>query len=880
MTIGIHPEEKREATELTSYGLCVGEPYTEGERGRAYLCLVRGLLVFLATFGTIGGLTASFGLSFNPVTVGIGLLLISVTVAFTYYNKVTFYMGYILMFMVFLVLYVVAYIQINSGFQAFLNEIYKAYSDFFILPSTRETTEYIIDRAITVPAAMLFTGAGFAILLNISISAYMDLFSTFLLTFLPMQLAFYIDIIPPIPYLVMLITVYITVEVLSRSGRFRLPYRYRRGQQYQTMRGKRFVRHEYLASARGMLQMAAGAMLISAVLMIVLSSAFNGRFTTRFVSNKVKDSTDRYVEALAQGGIASLFNRYQATGGISHGRLGGISSVAPDYETDIIVRTIPVVSAEKSTRINSIYLKAYTGAWYENNQFSPILHGTGGELLGSIPADDYIPVGANYMDSGKTAYFKMWLMNTDADNTYDYRPYYTLYSSSGRSEKASGISQNVRRYAEDSLDALFGEKEDRDELTEWVNEKSEEGDNNSFYELIYTPYAESAYYEPNPTITEEYEAYVYDNYLGISDELKEVVGLVATEAGLDSISVSPSDISLTGISMKDHGEYMAKQQTRLKIAATLKQFFIDEYSYSMLPGTTPMGRDTIEYFLTELKRGYCVHFAASSALILRSVGIPTRYIEGYVINPTDMIEGEAMYGESSDWIYVYGDDGIIASGSDKVAVVDAEIPDANAHAWIEIYIDGYGWIPYEMTPPSDDEDIQYNGFADFFAGLFSRTMRGTDNNDTDVTGGDIGVSSGILGFNNSRLSNVLGSMDFLLLPLLIVTSVIIGIIVLYHLIRHLAFITRIKRLERAEDYNELLLIRYRSLLKTMRKKGVIDITYPTVSDVCEKLSGLTENEDRASVLEKIISKAAYAKGQITYEEYMAALDIIKCIFTS
>lgn len=875
MTLGRPAQEKRIAAELTSYGLYVGEPYTIGEGGRAYLCLVRGLLVFLATLGTIGGLTASFGLSFNPVAVGTGLLLISVMVAFTYYNKVTFYVGYILMFMIFLVLYVVAYIQINSGFQAFLNEIYKAYSDFFNLPSTRETTEYITNRSITVPAAMLFTGAGFAILLNISISAYMDLFSTFLLTFLPMQLAFYIDIIPPVPYLVMLVTVYITVEVLSRSGRFRLPYRYKKGQQYQTLAKKKSVRHEYLASAGGMLQMAMGAMLISAVLMLILSSVFGTRFNTRFVSNKVKDSTDEYVDALAQGGIASLFNRYQATGGISHGRLGGISSVAPDYETDIIVRTIPV-STEAGGRMSSIYLKAYTGVWYENNQFSMILHGANGEASGSIPADDYIPVGANYMDSDGTAYLKMWLMNTDADNTYDYRPYYTLYSSSGRNEKASGISHSVKRYAEVTLDAAAMEKVDRDKLTEWVNEKSAKGDNNSFYELIYTPYAESTYYEPNPTITEDYETYVYDNYLGISDELTDVVHAVAAEAGLDSISVSPQDISPTDSSMQDDREYMAKQMTRLKIAAALKQFFAEEYSYSMLPGATPVGRDTVEYFLTELKRGYCVHFAASSALILRSMGIPTRYIEGYVINPTDMIEGEAMYGAASDW--VYGE--YTASAQDKVAVVDAEIPDANAHAWIEIYIDGYGWIPYEMTPPSDAEDIQYNGLADFFAGLFSRTMRGTEDNDTGVMDSDIDV--GTLGSKlaGGRLSQALSSVDFLLLPLLIVTAVIIGVIVLYRLIRYMVFRVRIRRLKKSGDYNELLLIRYRSLLKIMRKKGLIDVSYPTVSEVCHKLSGLTENEDRISVLEKTISKAAYARGQIMYDEYMAALDIIKDILNS
>ena len=58
--------------------------------------------------------------------------------------------------------------------------------------------------------------------------------------------------------------------------------------------------------------------------------------------------------------------------------------------------------------------------------------------------------------------------------------------------------------------------------------------------------------------------------------------------------------------------------------------------------------------------------------MFRYYGIPARYVEGYLITPQD-IEGK----QAGDTI---------------------EIPGTNGHAWTEIYVDGLGWIPLEMTP--------------------------------------------------------------------------------------------------------------------------------------------------------------------------------------
>ncbi len=95
-----------------------------------------------------------------------------------------------------------------------------------------------------------------------------------------------------------------------------------------------------------------------------------------------------------------------------------------------------------------------------------------------------------------------------------------------------------------------------------------------------------------------------------------------------------------------------------------------ENSYTLSPGITPEGRDFVEYFLFENHKGYCVHFASATVALLRSAGVPARYVEGYAVSPGD-------FEEYDEW---------------------ANIPDSRSHAWVEIYLSAVGWVPVEATP--------------------------------------------------------------------------------------------------------------------------------------------------------------------------------------
>ena len=94
------------------------------------------------------------------------------------------------------------------------------------------------------------------------------------------------------------------------------------------------------------------------------------------------------------------------------------------------------------------------------------------------------------------------------------------------------------------------------------------------------------------------------------------------------------------------------------------------------PNTWPL-----VYFLTTSHKGYCQYFASAMGSMLRSLGIPTRLVSGY--GP-----------------------GTVRSQSGRSGQRQEEVTTSDAHNWVEAYFPGYGWIPFEPTPPSSQGNYQ------------------------------------------------------------------------------------------------------------------------------------------------------------------------------
>lgn len=145
-----------------------------------------------------------------------------------------------------------------------------------------------------------------------------------------------------------------------------------------------------------------------------------------------------------------------------------------------------------------------------------------------------------------------------------------------------------------------------------------------------------------------YDDYVYRQYLQLPEELAEPLARYCQANGL------------TGAS-----------------AETIARHVQGAGVYDLNTPQTPEGEDFVLYFLGESHRGYCVHFASAAALLLRSQGIPARYVTGYAVS-----------NQSGKW---------------------TDVTEDQAHSWVEYYQRGVGWRVLDPTPSdgqSREEDSQ------------------------------------------------------------------------------------------------------------------------------------------------------------------------------
>ncbi len=105
---------------------------------------------------------------------------------------------------------------------------------------------------------------------------------------------------------------------------------------------------------------------------------------------------------------------------------------------------------------------------------------------------------------------------------------------------------------------------------------------------------------------------------------------------------------------------------------TVVNYLIANYDYTTEPDK-PSGiyASDVDSFLLETKNGYCVQFATAATLILRNLGIPARYVQGYVAGDFGYVDGK---------------------------VYKSTVTDEDAHAWVEVWMDGLGWRTIEVTP--------------------------------------------------------------------------------------------------------------------------------------------------------------------------------------
>lgn len=102
-------------------------------------------------------------------------------------------------------------------------------------------------------------------------------------------------------------------------------------------------------------------------------------------------------------------------------------------------------------------------------------------------------------------------------------------------------------------------------------------------------------------------------------------------------------------------------------------FITREFSYSLAP--PPLGQHSVDEFLFQTRVGYCEHFSSAFVLLMRAAGVPARVVTGYT--------GGYFNPVGNYWV----------------------IRNSDAHAWVEVWLQGRGWVRTDPTAAVAPENI-------------------------------------------------------------------------------------------------------------------------------------------------------------------------------
>lgn len=284
------------------------------------------------------------------------------------------------------------------------------------------------------------------------------------------------------------------------------------------------------------------------------------------------------------------------------------------------------VMMEKPT---AIYLRGFVGARYSHNQWSvlspstyyneqPLFYGLQQQKM---PSQTFL--ARTYEKSVKEKASTVHIYPKQTTTKYSYVPYEITTAPNAKNFEQDGLNVN----------------------NEWT------GKDNYEYKILenartYYPITATAMKEqPFLKVEGHYNQFAYKYYT----------------------SISKSDETM----MQTHLGNNKEVQSYAEAIKKVQKFLMENLRYEEHVKQVPNGVNFIQYTLENTKRGYSPHYATIATIAFKYLGIPARYVEGYIIS-TDLVK-------------------------EKEAYTEIDVTGEQAHAWPEIYIDQLGWVPVEVT---------------------------------------------------------------------------------------------------------------------------------------------------------------------------------------
>ena len=303
-------------------------------------------------------------------------------------------------------------------------------------------------------------------------------------------------------------------------------------------------------------------------------------------------------------------------------------------------------------QVKSLYFRSFTGAEYADNAWTPLKKSAyGGGRYGFLKwlsQNGFDPAAqfASYIEAGNTALpedqkvekNRVTVTNRGANRKY----LYTLYSS-----ESPGFS-SVSAYRDNGYleHGIFAKR--KYSLSEYSSNLP--GELQHLSDWVYEP--ENDTQEQYLNSESVYRSFVHENYTDIDDTCSDLITSLFHESDKRDVTGSLGVYEVTG-----RIRSVLETNTRYEKEKVLLETSEDE--------------DLLTTFLLGDHAGNSAYYASAAVLAFRSFGIPARYAEGYFLSSRAI---EAAGGR------------------------DVQLTSSDTHAWVEVYMDGMGWIPVDVTP--------------------------------------------------------------------------------------------------------------------------------------------------------------------------------------
>ncbi|WP_274365527.1 transglutaminaseTgpA domain-containing protein [Paenibacillus thermotolerans] len=275
-------------------------------------------------------------------------------------------------------------------------------------------------------------------------------------------------------------------------------------------------------------------------------------------------------------------------------------------------------------------------------------------------------------------------------------------------------------------------------------------------------------------------------------------------------------------------------------AKALKTYLSTSFPYTNTPDVSKgTSADFVDRFLFEIQEGYCDYYSTAMVVMARSIGLPARWVKGYIPGQSDMefIYRQYLPGEERDY-----------DGPGTYTVRNSD-----AHSWVEVFFEGFGWIPFEPT-----------------AG-FSLPIVQTENETEVALPADLGETTEALVAEKGTS----GTNHQVWIAALSAVVAIAGIVWMSVRFQWIALL-RTRGFRKSPNYNLKFLGEMERLLYRMRRKGLHWTDNETVREMMQrwmKEHAFLQNDLNSLML--TFEKAKYSKNGLSEQEYWNAETLMR-----